>query len=88
MSREASAKNDEKKQNKKIKKSLMKDIKMLLKKKRTKSENMAVNDIRISQKTKSKNHLGIEKNIMKCKKNKKIKKDKQTVKSLNKVSDF
>ena len=85
MSREASAKNDEKKQKKK---SLMKDIKMLLKKKRTKSENMAVNDIRISQKTKSKNHLGIEKNIMKCKKNKKIKKDKQTVKSLNKVSDF
>ena len=73
MSREASAKNDEKKQKKK---SLMKDIKMLLKKKRTKSENMAVNDIRISQKTKSKNHLGIEKNIMKCKKNKKIKKDK------------
>ena len=66
----------------------MKNIKMLLKKKRTKSENMAVNDIRISQKTKSKNHLGIEKNIMKCKKNKKIKKDKQTVKSLNKVSDF
>ena len=66
----------------------MKDIKMLLKKKRTKGENMAVNDIRISQKTKSKNHLGIEKNIMKCKKNKKIKKDKQTVKSLNKVSDF
>ena len=54
----------------------MKDIKMLLKKKRTKSENMAVNDIRISPKTKSKNHLGIEKNIMKCKKNKKIKKDK------------
>ena len=43
---------------------------MLLKKKRTKSENMAVNDIRISQKTKSKNHLVIEKN-MKCKKNKK-----------------
>ena len=77
-----------KKNKKKIKKSLMKGIKMLLKKKRTKSENMAVNDIRISQKTKSKNHLGIEKNIMKCKKNKKIKKDKQTVKSLNKVSDF
>ena len=61
---------------KKIKKKYQKRYKKLLKKKRTKSENMAVNDIRISQKTKSKNHLGIEKNIMKCKKNKKIKKDK------------
>ena len=69
----------------------MKDIKMLLKKKRTKSENMGVNDIKISQKTESKNYLGIEKNTMKCKKNKKIKtlkKNKQTIKSLNKVSDF
>ena len=41
-------------------------MKILLKKK-TKSENMVMNDIKISQKLKNKGQLSIEKDIMKCK---------------------
>ena len=37
-------------------------------KKKTKTENMVVNDINISQKMKNKTYLSIEKDIMKCKK--------------------
>ena len=44
----------------------MKDIKILGKK--TKSENMVVNDIKISQKPKNKGQLKIEKDIVKCEK--------------------
>ena len=60
-----------------FKKSPLKDIKILLKKKKIKSNNKTANDIRISRKMKNKGWLSIEKNIMKCK--------KITVKSLNKV---
>ena len=44
----------------------MKDIKILLQKKKTKSENMVANDVRISQKLKNNCHLSIEKVITKC----------------------
>ena len=53
MSIEASTKYY-KKAKKRFKKSLVKDMKILPKKKKTKSENMAVNNIRISQKIKNK----------------------------------
>ena len=43
-----------KKTKKRFLKSLMKDIKMFLKKEKTKKENMVANDIKISQKKKSK----------------------------------
>ena len=51
---------------KKKKKSPMKDIKILLQKKKTKSENMVANDVRISQKLKNNCYLSIEKGITKC----------------------
>ena len=44
----------------------MKDIKILLQKKKTKSENMVANDVRISQKLKNNCYLSIEKVITKC----------------------
>ena len=43
-----------KKTRKRFLKSLVKDIKMFLKKEKTKKENMVANDIKISQKMKSK----------------------------------
>ena len=46
----------------------MKDIKIFLKKEKTKVENMLVNVIKISQKMKNKSLLSIEKNIVQCKK--------------------
>ena len=46
----------------------MKDIKISLKKEKTKIENMLVNVIKISQKIKNKSQLSIEKNIVQCKK--------------------
>ena len=46
-------------------KSPVKGIKILMKKK---NDNMAMNDIRISQKLKNKGWLSIEKEIMKCEK--------------------
>ena len=46
---------------KKIKKSLVKGIKMLLKKKKTKSENMVASDTEISLKMKNKNYLSQDK---------------------------
>ena len=46
----------------------MKDIKIFLKKEKTKIENMLVNVIKISQKMKNKSQLSIEKNIVQCKK--------------------
>ena len=42
---------------------LVKGIKFLPKKKKTKNENMAVNDIRISQRMKNKGYMSIEKYI-------------------------
>ena len=42
---------------------LVKDIKVFLKKKMMKSNNMVVNDTKVYQKMKSKSLLGIEKNI-------------------------
>ena len=44
----------------------MKDIKILLKKKETESENMAMNNMNFSQKIKNKSQLSLEK-YMKCK---------------------
>ena len=52
MTRQASVKYCQK--NKRLKKSLVQGIKMLLKKKKTRSENMVMNAIKISQKMKSK----------------------------------
>ena len=66
------------KKQEKIQKSLMKDIKILLKKKKTKSKNMGVNVIRIPQKLKNKDQLSIE--IMK--------REKVTAMLLDKVSVF
>ena len=65
MSREESA-DIIKKTTKRFKKSLVKDIKILLKKEKTESENMVVNDIKISQNMENKSKLSMEKNIMKC----------------------
>ena len=65
MSREESA-DIIKKTTKRFKKSLVKDIKILLKKEKTEIENMVVNDIKISQNMENKSKLSMEKNIMKC----------------------
>ena len=46
----------------------MKDIKIFLKKEKTKIEHMLGNVIKISQKMKNKSQLSIEKNIVQCKK--------------------
>ena len=66
MSKEASATYQEYKE--KIQKKSHKDIKIFLKKEKTKIENMLVNVIKISQKMKNKSQLSIEKNIVQCKK--------------------
>ena len=64
MARQASAKY--KKNKEKIKKkSIVKAIKILLKKKKTKIEKMFVNPMRSFQKVKNKYWLSIEENIMK-----------------------
>ena len=47
-----------------LQKKLMKDIKMFLRKKEKKSDNMVVNVTKISQKMKNKRFLSIEKNII------------------------
>ena len=47
-----------------LQKKLMKDIKIFLKKKKRKSNNMVVNVTKISQKMKNKSLLSIEKNII------------------------
>ena len=47
-----------------MQKKLVKDIKIFVKKKKKKNGNMVVNDTKINQKMKSKNLLGIEKNII------------------------
>ena len=52
----------------KIKKKLMKDIKIFLKKKKKKSENMVVNVTKISQKMKNKSLLSTEKSLYNYKK--------------------
>ena len=54
MARQASAKYYQKKQRKDSKKSLVKGIKIFLKKEKTKRENMVVGTIKISQKMKNK----------------------------------
>ena len=67
-----------KKTKKKFTKSLVKDIKILLKKKtknknmvvNNKNKNMVVNNIKISQKMKNKNYLSVGRDIMKCRKTK------------------
>ena len=46
------------------KKKLVKNIKIFLKKKKKKSDNMAMNDTKISQKMKNKSLLSIEKNTV------------------------
>ena len=45
---------------------LVKGIKILLKKKKKESENMAAKDTKISHLLKNKGYTGIEKDIMKC----------------------
>ena len=52
----------------KIKKKLMKDIKIFLKKKNKKNENMVVNVTKISQKMKNKSLLSTEKSLYNYKK--------------------
>ena len=47
-----------------LQKKLMKDIKIFLKKKKRKSNNMVMNVTKISQKMKNKSLLSIEKNII------------------------
>ena len=47
-----------------LQKKLVKDIKMFLKKKKWKSNNMVINVTKISRKMKKKSLLSIEKNIM------------------------
>ena len=47
-----------------LQKKLVKDIKIFLKKKKWKSNNMVINVTKISQKMKKKSLLSIEKNIM------------------------
>ena len=47
-----------------LQKTLVKDTKIFLKKKKRKSDNMVVNVTKISQKMKSKSLLSIEKNII------------------------
>ena len=46
-----------------LQKNLMKDIKIFLKEKKKKSNNMVVNDIKINQNMKNKSLLSIEKNM-------------------------
>ena len=53
-----------KKINKDFKRKLVKDIKIFLKKKRKKGNNMAMDDTKIFQKMKNKSFLSIEKNII------------------------
>ena len=48
-----------------LQKELIKDIKVFLKKKKIKSNNMVVNDTKIYQKMKSKSLLSIKKNVIK-----------------------
>ena len=52
-----------------LQKKLVKDIKIFLKKKKKKSNNMAVNVTKMSQKKKKINYFSIEKNTLKEKKN-------------------
>ena len=49
---------------KKLQKKLVKDIKIFLRKKKKKSDNLVVNVTKISQKMKNKSLLGIEKNVI------------------------
>ena len=51
-----------------LQKKLVKDIKIFLKKKKKKRNNMAINVTKISQKLKNKSLLSIEKNIIKSEK--------------------
>ena len=76
MSKDLWARYYEEKQRKNFKKSLVKNTKILLKKKKIKSENMVVNVTRISQKI-NRGYLSIEKGITKC--------QKIIARSLNKV---
>ena len=55
--------------NKERQKKLVKDIKVFLKKKKKKSDNMVMNDTKISQKMKNKSLLSIEKKCYKMRKN-------------------
>ena len=64
MTREASAKYYKK--TKKRFKRLVKDIKILLRRKTPKQENMVLNPIKISQKMKNKSQLSILKDIKTC----------------------
>ena len=69
MTRPASAKYlKKKKQRKRLKKSLVKGIKIFLKKKKPKRENMVGSTKKISHKMTNKSYLSIEKEIMKCEK--------------------
>ena len=79
MSKDLWARYYEEKQRKNFKKSLVKNTKILLKKKKIKSENMVVNVTRISQKI-NRGYLSIEKGITKC--------QKIIARSLNKVPGF
>ena len=54
-----------KKPKKGFKKSLLKSIKIVLKKKKTKNQNIVVSNIRIYQKMKNQSYLSIEKNVTK-----------------------
>ena len=49
---------------------LVKGIKILLKKTKTESENMVVNDTKISHSLKNKGYMSIGKDIMKCERRK------------------
>ena len=61
------------KNNKKgFKKQFMEDIKIFLKKKKTKSNNIVMRNIKIPQKMENKGWLGIEKNIIKYVKTKPV----------------
>ena len=71
MSREESA-DIIKKTTKRFKKYLVKDIKILLKKKKTESENMFVNDIKISWNMENKSKLSMEKKYYEMLKNKNL----------------
>ena len=79
MTKDLWARYYEKKQRKNFKKSLVKNTKILLKKKKIKSENMVVNVTRISQKI-NRGYLSIEKGITNC--------QKIIARSLNKVPGF
>ena len=64
MSQKLSAKYDQENKERLHQKKLVKEIKIFLRKKKKKSDNMVVNVTKISQKMKSKSLLSIEKNIM------------------------